>query len=512
MYFESAKKSKVHHKIPELVNFLGMDWKNPDLTNPPPFLEVVTVKPPVLKHVGRCAFCYQVTLPKLPPLRLASSFFDTASPKFASEYITQDVPYPHPVTGKIARRPAVIHVVTMHAVLDNCGGDLDQSAYLSRWFQHDHVSTFSTWDDDAPMPNPVPDNLLRIRLVRGLPPKGKVVRNGSIQLPPWEAEAAKNGEAVNYAYCLSFKIFGHFADITAEDAAAFLVDARDSAHIRNVEKYGGTSIRNRKGVANSSYRTNRVGGPFGNANEDDIEAHRDRTQSSSMVGAVPRKRSATMLVPSDPDGSGLVTTLVPFYTAVKGDHVSHPPRNAPASRSFVSEGPRLVRKGISAPSTRTIVQRTTQGRYLCALVLLSLPSNFATSPRECEIEMEVWKYWREWLEGKAADDGADMVVAELKVGSLVLHAPLDGEDTRPCRVMSVKRNRYCVEYENGKTATVPAADLVAISDSTDPNEDVDDNDPRVRSCLLYFWCRFLSPRLSSHFIPSHPIASCLLGL
>ena len=76
-------------------------------------------------------------------------------PTFSTEYLLQDVQYPDAVSAKTTSRPAIIHVVTMQAVLDYCGGNMDQSAYLSRWFQHNKVATFSTWEESAPMPDPV---------------------------------------------------------------------------------------------------------------------------------------------------------------------------------------------------------------------------------------------------------------------------------------------------------------------------------------------------------------------
>lgn len=468
------KNATVHSSIPEIALLLSADWSNPSriMSNPPSGTTFVRRegRPPVLclSKSARCPFCYEAVLPDMPKLRLADEFAEI-KPKYDIEYIVRDVPWPNN-DGLVKMMPCVLMVVTCHPILDDDGGNMDQAAFRHRWYEDSRTATFHEWREDE-APN-IP-GALRIRIIRGLLPTRPPHKGHDHHFPPWPPS-----EAVLLSAC----VFDYFRDVVSK-MRPFISNARRSATIRK-EAMGNRKLDNAQGgIKNSSYRTCRTSGAFASANYQPIRVIREILTNSMTKGGVPRNARGTVVLPVDPAGDGLVTTVIPHYSGTKSLQVTMPRRNAPPARSFVSQGHRLA-KCHGDPTTRTVLERTVQGRHGVALVLASLPKRLQTSTEEAVQTIESYKYWSNWMTSGSSDTSriASGEVIQHSPGSVVLHRPSREEDPR----MAVVREEtsdgfYSIEYLHDVEVkdAVAGFELLAITDCRDPIKEIDDDDPQV---------------------------------
>lgn len=131
----------------------------------------------------------------------------------------------------------------------------------------------------------------------------------------------------------------------------------------------------KEGLAKSSLRVNRVGGPFGHAGGLSLKMLRERSVSPLVSHAMPRNcTNATVAVLAGPVGSSMVTELNAFYLATSKEGATKAPLSGIPGYGYLSSGKKVATK-LDHPAnreSREVLRTGTACVFSGARILLSL--------------------------------------------------------------------------------------------------------------------------------------------
>lgn len=399
-----------------------------------------------------------------------------------------------PVTGELVPTKFLVEVVSVHPILDDLGGSTDQQRWVHRWISSkDKMRTFHS--DRTPG-----DGRIFVRIIRGISPSDPPHRHHKHAFPSWPPGKSQ---------CLSIVIYRAFEGYDRQAATdAFLSRAREGTQQKS-ERNGNTKLANIVGgLKNSMIRTNRVAGPFGNCNGRSINALRAQVLDRNNPGAVPRNSVACIVVPVDPKGDGVITSLIPFYPKTRrvdnnvdanddgfiGTRIAHPPHHAPPARGYVTKGHRLLqainKAGALDNTSNAILSCTIAARVTAASVLAKLPDRLETNRVEADHTLAQFAFYSAHLKSgddhlNGEDDLFDGEAIPFTHGESVMYKKDDDDDFHSCVVLTSfddDGERYCrIRHSfSSKEEIVNECFLHRVSGVDSSLEDEDVDNPKVR--------------------------------
>lgn len=388
---------------------LSTDWKQVTESRHPPFLQASKHIVGHLEWIAGCPCCSNFQLPPVPRLDIYIGL--KRLPKLEVQTLTEDWLEYNPDVDGMSPVSLHVEVVTAYPIRSK-----EEELHFKYHTipEECHAAIFHS----PPVP---PGKNLRV---------WRIVRYGE---PPFD--------------CLSAVQFHEFGQFTLDDLDQFGRACRSVAPLRTLPHGGVLASNTVGGFSFSSLRTNRTGGPNGNANGVNTKALKQLVCDPCVVGATPCREESTILVPVA-DKNGLVTSAVPFYPAItsKTGNVTHPKHTAIPRRGSVAQGLDLLLSIKDDNRLRRIFQMFAAVRMSAAILMVllhkhglesSLFEAMETIERFEEAEARVKRGEKDCGNQKSSRKPNVATEEEIRVGSYVFY-PECGSD-----LPGVVNKKYC---------------------------------------------------------------------